>query len=48
MWQNIFDICSVVQAAYNVICYTDKPRVGTALELLQTTKQLENQLQEVG
>ncbi|KAL8123878.1 caffeoylshikimate esterase-like isoform X1 [Apium graveolens] len=34
-------------AAYNVICYTDKPRVGTALELLQTTQQLENQLQEV-
>lgn len=33
--------------AYNVICYTDKPRVGTALELLQTTQQLENQLQEV-
>lgn len=48
MWQNISNICFVMQAAYNIICYNDKPRVGTALELLQATQEIENQLQEVG
>lgn len=34
-------------AAYNVICYKDKPRLGTALEMLRTTQEIENKLQEV-
>ncbi|XP_074279073.1 caffeoylshikimate esterase [Silene latifolia] len=33
--------------AYNVIAYKDKPRLKTALELLNTTKEIESRLQEV-
>lgn len=36
-----------MQAAYNVIAYKDKPRLGTALELLRTTKEIEQQLEKV-
>lgn len=36
-----------MQATYNVIAYKDKPRLGTALELLRTTQEIENELQEV-
>ncbi|KAL3813253.1 hypothetical protein ACJIZ3_014521 [Penstemon smallii] len=35
------------QAAYNVICYKDKPRLGTALELLKTTQEIEQKLEKV-
>ncbi|KAM7524210.1 hypothetical protein LguiA_014112 [Lonicera macranthoides] len=33
--------------AYNVIAYKDKPRLGTALELLKTTHEIERQLEKV-
>ncbi|XP_018816952.1 caffeoylshikimate esterase [Juglans regia] len=33
--------------AYNVIAYKDKPRLGTALEMLRTTQEIERRLQEV-
>lgn len=36
-----------MQATYNVIAYKDKPRLGTALELLRTTQEIENELEEV-
>lgn len=36
-----------MQTSYNVIAYKDKPRLRTALEMLRTTQELENQLQEV-
>ncbi|EPS73059.1 hypothetical protein M569_01697, partial [Genlisea aurea] len=35
------------QTTYNVIAYKDKPRLGTALELLRTTRQIEQQLEKV-
>ncbi|KAK4477691.1 hypothetical protein RD792_016938 [Penstemon davidsonii] len=35
------------QAAYNVICYKDNPRLGTALELLKTTQEIEQNLEKV-
>ncbi|KAJ4770309.1 alpha/beta-Hydrolases superfamily protein [Rhynchospora pubera] len=35
------------QCAYNVIAYKDKPRLGTALELLRTTQEIERRLEEV-
>ncbi|XAR71359.1 2-acylglycerol O-acyltransferase [Bertholletia excelsa] len=34
-------------ARYNVIAYKDKPRLGTALELLRTTQEIESQLEKV-
>ncbi|KAK9683201.1 hypothetical protein RND81_10G123000 [Saponaria officinalis] len=34
-------------AAYNVIAYSDKPRLRTAVELLHTTEEIERRLQEV-
>lgn len=36
------DLCS-----YNVIAYKDKPRLGTAVEMLQTTQEIERRLEEV-
>lgn len=33
--------------SYNVISYKDRPRLGTAMELLNTTQDIENQLQNV-
>lgn len=35
------------QAAYNVISYKHRPRLGTALELLRTTQEIEHQLEKV-
>ncbi|MED6204667.1 hypothetical protein PIB30_011084 [Stylosanthes scabra] len=35
------------EAPYNVLLYKDKPRVGTALELLKATQELEQRLKEV-
>lgn len=35
------------QTAYNVIAYRHKPRLGTALEMLRTTQDIERRLQEV-
>ncbi|EYU34400.1 hypothetical protein ABFS82_12G032000 [Erythranthe guttata] len=35
------------QTAYNVIAYKHNPRLGTALELLSTTKEIEQQLDKV-
>ncbi|XP_044468912.1 caffeoylshikimate esterase [Mangifera indica] len=34
-------------ASYNVIAYKDKPRLQTALELLRTTQEIEQQLEKV-
>jgi len=36
-----------MQAAYNVIAYKHKPRLQTAVELLNTTQELEKQLDKV-
>ena len=36
-----------MQAAYNVIAYKHKPRLQTAVELLNTTQDLEKQLDKV-
>lgn len=33
--------------AYNVIAYKDRPRLGTALELFNTTQEIESQLEKV-
>lgn len=33
--------------SYNVIAYKDRPRLGTALELLNTTQEIESQLEKV-
>ncbi|KAF3332669.1 caffeoylshikimate esterase-like isoform X3 [Carex littledalei] len=35
------------QCRYNVIAYKDKPRLGTALQLLHTTQEIEHRLEEV-
>ncbi|PKA65295.1 hypothetical protein AXF42_Ash005628 [Apostasia shenzhenica] len=35
------------QTSYNVICYKDKPRLRTAVELLQTTQEVERRLEEI-
>lgn len=35
------------QAAYNVIAYKDKPRLRTAVEMLNTTEEIERRLKEV-
>ncbi|KAL3640436.1 hypothetical protein CASFOL_015404 [Castilleja foliolosa] len=35
------------QVKYNVLCYTDKPRLATAVELLRTTKEIEQSLEKV-
>ncbi|KAI4350901.1 hypothetical protein L6164_005306 [Bauhinia variegata] len=46
--ENIFrDIKKRKLAPYNVLLYKDKPRAGTALELLKATQELENRLEEV-
>ncbi|WZZ22267.1 hypothetical protein YC2023_123654 [Brassica napus] len=34
-------------APYNVICYCDKPRLRTAVEMLRTTQEIEQQLHKV-
>ncbi|KAI4324649.1 hypothetical protein MLD38_030118 [Melastoma candidum] len=34
-------------APYNVVAYTDNPRLGTALELLRMTQQMEGELEQV-
>lgn len=36
-----------MQTAYNVIAYKDRPRLGTALELFNTTQEIESQLEKV-
>jgi len=36
-----------LQAPYNVLLYKDRPRLGTALELLKATQELEQRLEEV-
>ncbi|KAJ0771002.1 putative 2-acylglycerol O-acyltransferase [Helianthus annuus] len=33
--------------SYNVIAYKDRPRLGTAMELLNTTQDIENQLEKI-
>ncbi|XP_057738838.1 caffeoylshikimate esterase [Arachis stenosperma] len=35
------------QTAYNVIAYKDKPRLWTALEMLRTTQEIDDRLEEV-
>ncbi|KAG4991999.1 hypothetical protein JHK87_025456 [Glycine soja] len=45
---NIFrDVNKRKLAPYNVLLYKDKPRLGTALELLKATQELEQRLEEV-
>ncbi|KAL0462025.1 UNVERIFIED_CONTAM: Caffeoylshikimate esterase [Sesamum latifolium] len=41
------DVKKRQQTAYNVIAYKHKPRLRTALELLRTTKEIEQQLEKV-
>ncbi|KAL8472581.1 hypothetical protein ACS0TY_029692 [Phlomoides rotata] len=41
------DVKKREQCAYNVISYKHKPRLGTALELLRTTQEIEQQLEKV-
>lgn len=36
-----------LQTVYNIVSYKHKPRLGTALELLRTTKEIEEQLEKV-
>jgi hypothetical protein len=36
-----------MQTPYNMICYSGKPRLRTAVEMLRTTQDIEKQLQEV-
>jgi len=36
-----------MQTHYNVISYKDKPRLRTAVELLKTTEEIEQKLEEV-
>lgn len=36
-----------MQAAYNIIAYKHKPRLKTAVELLNTTQEIEKQLDKV-
>ncbi|RDX82462.1 Caffeoylshikimate esterase [Mucuna pruriens] len=46
--ENIFrDVNKRKLAPYNVLLYKDKPRLGTALELLKATQNLEQRLEEV-
>ena len=35
------------QAVYNVICYDDRVRLRTAVELLKATKEIEMQVEKV-
>ncbi|OMO80229.1 Alpha/beta hydrolase-1 [Corchorus capsularis] len=41
------DVKKREQTAYNVICYKDKPRLRTALEMLRTTNEIEHNLEKV-
>ncbi|KAL3525465.1 hypothetical protein ACH5RR_013837 [Cinchona calisaya] len=41
------DVKKKTMTAYNVIAYKDKPRLGTALQLLNTTQEIEKQLEKV-
>ncbi|XP_073000587.1 caffeoylshikimate esterase-like isoform X1 [Typha latifolia] len=41
------DIIKREQTSYNVIVYKDKPRLGTALELLRITQEIERRLEDV-
>ena len=36
-----------MQTAYNIVSYKHKPRLGTALELLRTTNEIEQNLEKV-
>ncbi|KAL1356763.1 hypothetical protein HN51_008750 [Arachis hypogaea] len=46
--ENIYrDVKKRKLAPYNVLLYKDKPRLGTALELLKATQELEQRLEEV-
>ncbi|KAK4284241.1 hypothetical protein QN277_001100 [Acacia crassicarpa] len=41
------DVKKREQAAYNVVAYKDKPRLRTAVEMLKTTEEIEQRLEEV-
>ncbi|CDY26499.1 BnaC09g41690D [Brassica napus] len=41
------DVTKRKLAPYNVICYCDKPRLRTAVEMLRTTQEIEQQLHKV-
>ncbi|CAL5186558.1 unnamed protein product [Lathyrus oleraceus] len=46
--ENLYrDLKKRKMAPYNVLLYKDKPRLGTALELLKATQELEQRLEEV-
>lgn len=40
-------VYSFFKAPYNVICYSDRTRLKTAVELLNATKYIESQLEKV-
>ncbi|XP_039682553.1 caffeoylshikimate esterase isoform X3 [Medicago truncatula] len=46
-WDGAALIAPLCKAPYNVLFYKDKPRLGTALELLKATQELEQRLEEV-
>lgn len=37
----------ILQTAYNVVAYKDKPRLKSAVEMLKTTEEIEQRLKEV-
>ncbi|KAL0647791.1 hypothetical protein Bca4012_046082 [Brassica carinata] len=46
-WTGAFLVAPMCKAPYNVICYCDKPRLRTAVEMLRTTQEIEQQLHKV-
>ncbi|GAU22713.1 hypothetical protein TSUD_138370 [Trifolium subterraneum] len=46
-WDGAALIAPLCKAPYNVLLYKDKPRLGTALELLKATQEIEQRLEEV-
>ena len=43
----LFFFFEILQTQYNVICYSGKPRLRTAVEMLRTTQEIEQQLEKV-
>ncbi|KAG5376755.1 hypothetical protein IGI04_041351 [Brassica rapa subsp. trilocularis] len=46
-WTGAVLVAPMCKAPYNVICYCDKPRLRTAVEMLRTTQEIEQQLHKV-
>ncbi|XP_062107368.1 caffeoylshikimate esterase isoform X4 [Humulus lupulus] len=47
VWSGAVLVAPMCKTAYNVIAYKDKPRLRTALEMLNTTQEIEHRLGEV-